>query len=105
MEFIGDEESTTKRKFSQKRRPESLLDSINAGVCACQGCRSSMEDVHRMILWSGIRRDQLTKEDVEDQPAKRMKTTLSENVTSTEDDDNQTKSRLNQNYSAHFLLL
>jgi len=94
MEYVIDEETSTKRKFirGERRRAESLLDSINAGVCACQGCRSSMEDVHRLILWSGVQKDQLTKEDdVEDQPAKRLKTTLSENATSREDDDNRTK--------------
>jgi len=91
MEYIKEEEVTNKRKFirGERRRAESLLDSVNAGVCACQGCRSTMEDVHRLILWSGIRRDENNKDVEEEPPTKRSKISLSENITSTGDDDLQ----------------
>jgi len=40
-----------------RMRGKSLVDTINTGVCAHQGSRSSMEDVHRVILWSQSQED------------------------------------------------
>jgi len=53
-----------------KIRGKSLFDTVNTGVCAHKGSRSSMEDVHRVILWS-----QMTEEEEQQNSSKNVKRT------------------------------
>eukprot|EP01118_Nematostelium_gracile_P006405 TRINITY_DN2061_c0_g1_i1.p1 TRINITY_DN2061_c0_g1~~TRINITY_DN2061_c0_g1_i1.p1 ORF type:complete len:353 (+),score=80.15 TRINITY_DN2061_c0_g1_i1:75-1133(+) len=62
-----------KRKGSvERRRGDSLLDTVNAGACSCQGCRNYMEDVHRVIMWKGVQCEDIDC-DCDELPAKRQK--------------------------------
>jgi len=93
MEYIFPENKSV--EISDKRRKESLIETVNVGVCACQGYRSTMEDVYRLILWSGIKHydtHEKNDEDGSEKPPKRQKRNSETLTTQLTEENNISKS-------------